>query len=52
MLVKLIDSVLVAKLRGKIDDNTTMFTEINAPPEHGRRSSAPRPQGTSYFPIL
>ena len=30
-LIKLIDSVLAATLRGKIDNNTPVFTEINAP---------------------
>ena len=53
-LIKLIDSVLAAKLRGKIDNDTPVFTEAAA--AHNMAGEAvpmdARPQGTSCFAIL
>ena len=53
-LIKLIDSALAAKLRGKIDDDTPVFTEATA--AHNMAGEAvpmdARPQGTSCFAIL
>ena len=53
-LIKLIDSVLAAKVRGKIYDNTPVFTEVVA--AHNMAGKAvpldARPQGTSCFAIL
>ena len=53
-LIKLIDSVLAAKLRGKIYDHTPVFTEAAA--AHNMAGEAvpmgARPQGTSCFAIL
>ena len=52
-LIKLIHSVLAAKLRGKIDDDAPVFTETAA--AHNMASKAvpldSRPQGTSCFAI-
>ena len=53
-LIKLIDSVLAAKLRGRIDDDTPVFTKAAA--AHNMAGKAvpmdARPQGTSCFAIL
>ena len=53
-LIKLIDSVLAAKLIGKIDDDTHIFKEAVA--AHSMAGEAVRwtlaPQGTSSFAIL
>ena len=53
-LIKLIDSVLAAKLRGKIDDDTPVFTEAAA--AHNMAGEEvpmdARPQGTICFAIL
>ena len=53
-LIKLIDSVLAAKLTGKIEDDTPVFTEQNAA-QNMNGDAVPldaRPQGTSCFAIL
>ena len=53
-LIKLIDSVLAAKLRGKIDDDTPVFTEIVVA-QNMAGEAVPldaSPQGTSCFAIL
>ena len=53
-LIKLIKSVLAVKLRGKIDDGTPVFTEINAA-QNMAGEAVPweaRLQGTSCFAIL
>ena len=53
-LIKLIDSVLAAKLRGKIDDDTPVFTETTAA-QNMAGEAVPlhaQPQGTSCFAIL
>ena len=53
-LIKLIDLVLAAKLRGKIDNDTSIFTEAVA--AHNMAGKAvpldARPHGTSCFAIL
>ena len=53
-LIKLINSVLAAKLRGKIDDDTPVITKINVA-QNMAGEAVPldaRPQGTSCFAIL
>ena len=53
-LIKLIDSVLAAKLRGKIDDDTPVFTDATAA-QNMAGEAIPldaQPQGTSFFAIL
>ena len=53
-LIKLIDTVLAAKLRGKIDDDTPVFTATTAA-QNMDGEAVPldaRPQGTSCFAIL
>ena len=53
-LIKQIDSVLAAKLRGKINDDTPVFTKITAAHNMARKALPmdTRPQGTSCFAIL
>ena len=53
-LIKLIDSVLAAKLRGKIDDDTTVFTEMAAECNMAGEAAPmdASPQRTSCFAIL
>ena len=53
-LIKLIDSVLAAKLRGKIDYNTPVITEINAAQNMAGEAVPldPCPQGTTQWAYL